>query len=117
MIRSYDIVLMSCVLVAAGTTFWVKYDSNEVRSEIRALEKRISEEEAAIELGEAEWSVLTQPDRVQSLIGVHAETLALRPMQAEQLVAAEALATELDALAPATVEDALADLIGSEGEQ
>lgn len=111
MIRAYDLVLASVVIASASATFWVKYDSRSVQSDIRGLEKRIVEERAAIELGEAEWSVLAQPDRVQALAEIHAEALALRPIDPDQLVTEAALGSELDALVPNSVEEAIADLI------
>ena len=111
MIRAYDLVLVGAVIASASVTFWVKYDSRAVQSEISGLEKRIVEEQAAIELGEAEWSVLAQPDRVQALAEVHADTLALAPIDPDQLVTEATLAAELDALVPNSVEEAIADLI------
>ena len=114
MIRVYDAVLVGAVIAAASATFWVKYDTRAIASETRSLEKRIAEEESAISLGEAEWSVLTQPDRVQTLVKVHEETLGLRPIEPDQLVTVETLNAELDAVAAASVEAALEGILGTD---
>ena len=112
MIRIIDAALIACVVASASATFWVKYDTRAVAAENRKIEKRIAEVEGAIALGKAEWSVLTQPDRLQKLVGIHADTLDLRAIDPSQLSTVAGLRDELDAVAAASVEAALAGLDG-----
>ena len=111
MIRWFDAMLIALMVGAATTTFWIKYDAREVRAEIAALERRVATELSAIELNAADWSLLSQPDRLQELVEAHEAELGLRVTAADQFVSLSRLSAELDALAPASVEDALAGLL------
>lgn len=112
MIRWFDALLVALMVGAAMTTFSIKHDARRVADEIAALERRAEVERAAIELQEADWSLLSQPDRLQELVAAHEGDLALRPIEAEQFVRLDRLGEELDALAPESVEDAIAELVG-----
>ena len=110
MIRWFDALLVCAVVASAMATFMVKHDARRVADEIAALERRAEVERAAIELQEADWSLLSQPDRLQELVEAHEGELALRPVRAEQFVRIDRLDETLDALSPTSVEDALAAL-------
>ena len=113
MIRWFDALLVAIMVVAAAATFTVKYDAHRVAEEIAALERRAEMQRAAIELQEADWSLLSQPDRLQELIEAHEGELALRPSEADQFVRLDKLSEELDTLAPESIEDAIAELAAS----
>ena len=110
MIRWFDAALVVMLIVAATITFTVKYDARRIAGEIAALERRAEVERAAIELQEADWSLLSQPDRLQELVEAHEGELALRPVGADQFVRLDQLEGTLDGLAPTSVEDAIAAL-------
>lgn len=114
MIRWFDAALISAMVFAAMATFIVKYDAHRVADEIAALERRAEVERAAIELQEADWSLLSQPDRLQELVEAHEEALELRPVEADQFVRLDRLGAELDGLAPESIEDAIAALSAGE---
>ena len=110
MIRWFDALLICAVVASAMATFMVKHDARRVADEIAALERRAEVERAAIELQEADWSLLSQPDRLQELVEAHEGELALRPAEAEQFVRIDQLGETLDGLSPESIEDALASL-------
>lgn len=110
MMRWFDAALIALMVFAAGVTFWVKYDARRAAQEVAALERRIELERAAIELQNADWSLLSQPERLQVLVEAHEGDLALRTPTPDQFIRLDRLGGELDALAPASVEDAIAEL-------
>ena len=110
MMRWFDAALVAMMVFAAAVTFWIKHDARRAASEVAALERRIEVERAAIELQNADWSLLSQPDRLQALAEAHENQLGLRTPGSDQFVRLDRLGRELDDLAPASVEDAIAEL-------
>lgn len=111
MIRWLDATLVMLMVASASITFWIKYDSRRIGEEVRLLERREAAELSAIELHRADWSLLSQPVRVQALVETHSEALGLRVTEGDQFVEAAALAATLDELAPESIEDAIAGAI------
>ena len=107
MIRWFDAALVMMIVMAASITFWIKHDSRRIAAEIEALERRVAGERTAIELQRAEWSLLTQPDRLQALTEAHGEQLGLEPIDADQFVTLEELEAVLDDVAPSSIEAVL----------
>ena len=112
MIRWFDALLLTVIVAAATITFTVKHDARRIADEVASLERRAELQRAAIELQEADWSLLSQPDRLQELVEAHEGDLALRPVRSDQFVRIDRLGRTLDALAPESVEDAIAALAG-----
>jgi hypothetical protein len=86
MIRTTDIALFTLMIVAAAGTYKIKAEANGKQNEIRRIEKQIAVEEDTIDLLEADWSMLTQPERLQTLVEKHAGELSLQPIEAHQVV-------------------------------
>jgi hypothetical protein len=86
MIRTTDIALFSLMIVAAAGTYKVKAEANQKLAEIKRIEVQIAREEDTIDLLEADWSMLTQPDRLQRLVEAFATQLPLQPIEARQVV-------------------------------
>ena len=86
MIRTTDIALFTLMIVAAAGTYKIKAEANSKQNEIVRIEKQIAVEEDTIDLLEADWSMLTQPARLQKLAEKHAGELALQPIEARQVV-------------------------------
>jgi hypothetical protein len=86
MIRTTDIALFTLMIAAAAGTYKIKAEANGKQREIVRIEKQIAFEEDTIDLLEADWSMLTQPERLQKLVEKHASELALRPIEARQVV-------------------------------
>ena len=86
MIRTID-VFMLCALIAAATwTFKVKYDSERALERVAKLERQIQAEREAIDILNADWSLLNSPDRLQRLIDRHADELGLEPLKPERII-------------------------------
>jgi hypothetical protein len=86
MIRTTDIALFTLMIAAAAGTYQIKAEANGKQNEIRRIERQIAVEEDTIDLLEADWSMLTQPERLQKLVEKHAGELALQPIEARQVV-------------------------------
>ena len=108
MIRWLDAALVGLMACSASVTFWIKYDTRRLSEEVRVLERREAAEQSAIELQRADWSLLSQPVRVQALVEAHSEALGLRVTEGDQFVAAEKIGDVLDELVPESIEDAIA---------
>jgi len=74
------------MLVAATVTYTIKYDAEKQIAVIAKLKRQIDSEKDTITLLRADWALMTQPGRLQSLVGVYEKELNLQPIEAEQLV-------------------------------
>jgi hypothetical protein len=89
MIRTTDIALFTLMMAAAAGTYKIKAEANQKFAEIKRIETQIAREEDTIDLLEADWSMLTQPDRLQRLSESFAAQLPLQPIEARQVVGVE----------------------------
>lgn len=72
-------------IIAAGVGLYqLKYKAQRLQKEVSALEASIVRDREAIRVLEAEWTYLTRPERVAALSERY---LALRPAEAEQVLA------------------------------
>ncbi len=88
MLRTFDIIMIAAMLVAATVTYTIKYDAEKQIAVIAKLKRQIDSEKDTITLLRADWALMTQPGRLQSLVGVYEKELNLKPIEAEQLVLA-----------------------------
>src|SRR5690606_34252018 len=79
------------MLSAAAFTYKIKADAEAKLAEIRKLETAIRLEEDTIDVLKADWSLLTQPARLQRLTEVYSSQLELVPVEAQQIVEIEDL--------------------------
>ena len=86
MLRTFDIIMIAAMLVAATVTYTIKYDAEKQIAVIAKLQRQIASEKDTITLLRADWALMTQPGRLQSLVGVYEKELNLQPIEAEQLV-------------------------------
>lgn len=86
MLRTLDIIMIAAMLVAATVTYTIKYDAEKQIAVIAKLRRQIDSEKDTITLLRADWALMTQPGRLQSLVGVYDKELNLQPIEAEQLV-------------------------------
>ncbi|MBR7651377.1 cell division protein FtsL [Brucella oryzae] len=85
MLRTFDIIMIAAMLVAATVTYTIKYDAEKQIAVIGKLKRQINSEKDTITLLRADWALMTQPGRLQSLVGVYAKELNLQPIEPEQL--------------------------------
>ena len=67
MFRTTDMVLIAAMVAAAGFTYITKHGAEAELSKLRALQASIRFEQETIDVLKADWSLLTQPSRLQRL--------------------------------------------------
>ena len=91
MLKTLDIIMIMVMISAAAVTFRIKAESEAQLREVRLLERQIAHEEESIDLLEADWSLLTQPSRVQKLVDAHKEELGLQATISRQVTGIDAI--------------------------
>jgi hypothetical protein len=91
MLKTFDIIMIMIMISAAAVTFRIKAESEAQLREVRNLERQIANEEEAIDLLEADWSLLTQPARIQKLVDAHKEALGLQATVSRQVTGVDAI--------------------------
>ncbi|QPC88766.1 hypothetical protein GA830_16675 [Mesorhizobium sp. NBSH29] len=86
MFRSSDMVLIAVMVSVAAFTYKIKHEAEARRDEVRKIEAQIKLEQETITILKADWSLLTQPSRLQRLAGVYEGQLHLKPVEAKQFV-------------------------------
>ncbi len=102
MFRKTDIVLIAVMVSAAAFTYKTKHDAERQLAELNRIRADIRYEQDTIDVLEADWSLLTQPHRLQQLSEIYREELALEPAEANQIVEISDLPA-----APLRIEDIL----------
>lgn len=85
MLRSFDIVLIGVMTATAVVTYSIKHTAELKLEHVRKIEQEIRLERDTIELLKADWALLTQPNRLEQLIGVYGSDLKLVPTAPTQL--------------------------------
>jgi len=85
MFRTLDVIMIGALIAAASWTFKVKYDSEAAHERISKLEKRLEIEKEAIDILNADWSLLTSPDRLEKLVERYHDQLQLAPVDPEMI--------------------------------
>jgi len=93
MFRTTDIVLIAVMVSAAAFTYKTKHEAEEQLLAVRKIEQQIRFEEDSIDLLKADWSLLTQPSRLQRLAETYQTELHLEPVEAKQVVGLNDLPT------------------------
>jgi len=71
--------MIGLVLGGAAMTFKIKQDSEEAINRVSKLESKIKAEQDAIDVLEADWSLLTDPGRLEALVERYKDQLPLQP--------------------------------------
>lgn len=91
MFRTSDIVLIAVMVAAAAMTYTIKRNAEVQMATVHKLKAQIHTEEDTIDLLKADWSLLTQPERLQKLTELYQPQLELAPVSARQIVGLDAL--------------------------
>ncbi len=86
MFRTSDIVLIGVMVAAAAMTYTIKRNAEVQVAAVHKLRAQIHTEEDTIDLLKADWSLLTQPARLQKLTELYRPQLELEPVGARQIV-------------------------------
>lgn len=78
-------MLIAVMVSAAAFTYTTKHAAEAELSQLRKLEAAIRFEEESIDVLEADWSLLTQPARLQRLAEAYFEDLQLVPVESHQI--------------------------------
>ncbi|MCY1305800.1 hypothetical protein D9M70_556250 [compost metagenome] len=70
---------------AATVTYTIKHRAENKLEEVRKLDAAIKLEEDTIDLLRADWALLTQPNRLERLVGTFGADLQLAPTPSTQL--------------------------------
>ena len=84
MFRTSDIVLIAVMVSAAAFTYKTKHEAEDQLIEVRKIEAAIRYEQDSTDLLKADWSMLTQPARLQKLAEIYQAELQLAPVEASQ---------------------------------
>lgn len=91
MFRTTDIVLIAVMVAGAAFTYNTKHQVEAQLAEVRKLEAQIRFEQDTLTILKADWSLLTQPSRLQKLTEIYQDELGLAPLEARQIVGVEEL--------------------------
>ena len=91
MFRTTDIVLIAAMVAGAAFTYNTKHQVEAQLAEVRRLEAAIRFERDTMTVLKADWSLLTQPSRLQKLTEIYQDQLALVPLDAHQIVGIDEL--------------------------
>ena len=86
MFRTSDIVLIAVMVSAAAMTYKIKRDAEDQQDLVHRLQTQIKVEYDTIDLLKADWSLLTQPARLEKLTQIYQEQLGLVPFDPHQVV-------------------------------
>ena len=111
MFRASDIVLIAAMVAAAAFTYKTKHEAEDRQATLRKIEQQIRFEEDTIDLLKADWSLLTQPARLQKLARTYEAELGLQPLEAKQIVGLEEVPAK-----PLTIEDLSSQPLGGMAE-
>lgn len=111
MFRTSDIVLIGVMVAAAAMTYTIKRDAGEQLAMVRKLQVQIRLEEDTIDLLKADWSLLTQPARLQKLVERYQEQLGLEPVDPHQFARIDSLPERPLTIEAITAADAAGQLI------
>jgi hypothetical protein len=89
--RTTDIVLIAVMVSAAAFTYNTKRKVEDQLAEVHRIEGEIKFEQDSMDLLKADWSLLTQPSRLQKLTDIYQAELQLQPVDASQIGSLEDL--------------------------
>ncbi|GGB36629.1 hypothetical protein GCM10011316_05980 [Roseibium aquae] len=111
--RILNIVFVVAVVIGAATVYDMKLAAEKSAERVAELNRKIEEERQTIQHLRAEWSMLTQPERLQRLVERHNAYLELKPLEAAQIVRAEDLPARPVMLEPIGGPDPLGGYAGA----
>jgi hypothetical protein len=92
---------------AAALTYKTKREAEEQLAAVQKIQAQIHYEEETIDLLKADWSLLTQPSRLQKLADVYKSQLGLEPVNAHQIGGLDDIPVK-----PVTIEDLSSQRLG-----
>lgn len=107
--RIVNLVLLLAMVAGAIVTYNLKHETEKAASRVNRLHNAIAREREAIAFLKAEWSVLSQPGRLQELVTRYQEHFRLEPFSANQVATLDEIPLRAVAPEPAPGEATVAD--------
>ena len=85
--RIVNLILLAAMLVGAAVTYDMKHRAELAADRVAALQADVARTKQEIILLKAEWSMLTQPSRLQATIQTYADHFQLQPFSPDQIAA------------------------------
>jgi hypothetical protein len=98
--RIFNLILLAAMIVGAAVTYDMKHKAELAADRVAALQADIAKEKNEIVLLKAEWSMLTQPARLQATIEQYADHFQLQPFSPDQIATVDEIP-----LKPVTIDD------------
>jgi hypothetical protein len=108
-------VLIASMVAAAAFTYQTKHEAEDLQQSLRKIEQQIRFEEDTLDVLKADWSLLTQPSRLQRLTENYQAQLGLQPLEPRQIVGLDELPERRLTIEDLTREDfeSMADSAGT----
>lgn len=81
MLRFINIILLILIGVLTVFLYQLKYEARQLDRRAKELVQQISDERDTISVLKAEWSLLTEPERIQKLAKQHLGLKTINPKQ------------------------------------
>ncbi|MCM2294206.1 hypothetical protein NAC44_17915 [Allorhizobium sp. BGMRC 0089] len=85
MIRTFDLILIGIMAASATVTYQIKHRTDEKVKDLHHIESEIKLEKDTIDLLNADWALLTQPNRLEKLVATYGPELDLQQTDPNQL--------------------------------
>jgi hypothetical protein len=89
--RTTDIILIAVMIGAAAITYRIKQGAENELEHINRIRTQIRLERDTLNVLKADWSLLSQPKRLQKLVELYQPQLNLQPTSADQIVTPDQL--------------------------
>ncbi len=83
--RIFNFVLLAVMIVGAIITYNMKHRAEAAADRVAQLEAEIAKQKDTLAVLRAEWAVLTQPGRLQSVVQKYADHFQLAPFLPVQM--------------------------------
>ncbi len=83
--RILNLLLLLAMITGAAVTYDMKHKAELAADRNAKLESEIAKDKDSIALLRAEWSLLTQPSRLQTLVDKYADHFQLQPFTPAQI--------------------------------
>ncbi|MEJ0013422.1 MAG: hypothetical protein WDM94_12535 [Bauldia sp.] len=83
--RIFNFVLLAVMIIGATVTYDLKHKAEMAADKVARLQTDIAKEKDKLALLRAEWSLLTQPSRLQSVVDKYADHFQLQPFSPKQI--------------------------------
>ena len=111
--RIFNVILLVAMIVGAVVTYDMKRKAEIAANNVARLQAEVARERDALALLKAEWSLLTQPGRLQAVVEKYADYFQLAPFTPDQIATIDRI--PLRPVEPGDeVKDLLARMVASE---